>query len=97
MPDEIIVAFHRELNKQTATFNETVKPLELKYYNAIDALDDAEAELLGTVPTTSAGIAAVLQCIFDSAILRDSVACQPMDLLHSLAEAARRLPDHLTA
>jgi hypothetical protein len=47
-PRDAVAALHRELNLQTAAYNETVKPLELAADKACDDYSDAVKKLLNT-------------------------------------------------
>jgi len=81
VPKRLVAALHRELNTQTAAYNERVKPLELAINKASDDYDDAVLRLVTTVPTTSAGLIAFLKYIRDNEVLKEHVATWtgPMD------------------
>jgi hypothetical protein len=60
---DVIAQMHAELDRQTAIYNETVKPLDLAVGEAWDAYSDAVTKLVNTAPTTAAGLVALLTYI----------------------------------
>jgi hypothetical protein len=90
-PDDVVAALHKELNQQTVAYNQTVKPAELNYDQALHALGETEADLLGTAPTTLAGLIAVVEHVCDSQTLIDTVAGDPEEFLQTIARSARTL------
>jgi hypothetical protein len=68
---KIIAGFHKQLDKQTAAYGEAVKPIEAARYEAWDQLDEALTKFLDTVPTTAAGLAAMLACCHDHQEIRN--------------------------
>jgi hypothetical protein len=64
---------HEELDRQTAAFNETVKPLEDAKNEAYEHFDSLFQTLLDTVPTTPAGLAALFTCLRDNDPLREQL------------------------
>jgi hypothetical protein len=86
-PPDVLAMMHRELDRQTAVYDETVKPLELAADNAMDAYGDALTRLLNTEPTTVVGIAAVLLYVRENTDLNDDIK----DFLETIAKAASGL------
>jgi hypothetical protein len=58
-PRECIGPLHRELNRQTAAFNQRVEPLRISSKQACVASSEAARRLMATRPTTLASLAAV--------------------------------------
>jgi hypothetical protein len=73
-PDEVVAAFHKELNRRTATYDETVRLAELSYEQALKELGETEATLLRTPPVTLAGLVAVVEHVCSNTTLFDTVA-----------------------
>jgi hypothetical protein len=65
-PDEVIAAFHDELDRQKTAYAERVKPKERAWANAYDAVGEAGLALIQIAPTTRAGIIALLGYIRDN-------------------------------
>jgi hypothetical protein len=63
---DVIAAMHQELDRQTAVYNETIKPLELAATKTWMDYSEAGTKLLNTVPTTAVGVAAVLAYVGDN-------------------------------
>jgi hypothetical protein len=74
LPDEVVAAFHKELNRRTATYDETVRLAELSYEQALKELGETEATLLRTPPVTLAGLVAVVEHVCSNTTLFDTVA-----------------------
>jgi hypothetical protein len=78
-PDEkaatqIRARLHAELARQTAAYNETVKPLKAAADESGERFWEASQALLEAEPTSLAGLAALFACLRDNASLRQYVS-----------------------
>lgn len=60
---EVVEALHRELDHQITTHNERVKPADDAARDACHAANEAMQDLLNTIPTTKAGLIALLRFV----------------------------------
>ena len=69
-----------ELNRQTAAYNETVKPLDDANNDAYERFDNLFQTLVDTQPTTLPGLAA--SCLRDNKMLREQIWAANDDYIH---------------
>jgi hypothetical protein len=93
-PPDTVAAMHRELDRQTAIHDERVKPSEEAQGQACDASGAAIREMLNTVPTTPAGLMALLEAVRDDQRLAEFLAInEPMEeLLGTVAKFVDNRP-----
>ena len=69
--EKIRAYLHKELDRQTVAYNETIKPLDDANTETWERFDKALQTLLNTQPTTPAGLAALFACFRDNDQLRE--------------------------
>ena len=69
--EKIRAYLHKELDRQTVAYNETIKPLDDANTETWERFDEALQTLLNTQPTTPAGLAALFACFRDNDQLRE--------------------------
>jgi hypothetical protein len=63
LPDDAVAEFHRELNRQTTDYGKIVKTSEEAATAAGDDFDERLWDLVNTMPTTPAGLCAMMECL----------------------------------
>ena len=73
---------HEELDRQTAAYNETVKPLDDANNDAYERFDNLFQTLVDTQPTTLSGLVALFACLRDNKMLREQIWAANDDYIH---------------
>jgi hypothetical protein len=89
---KIRARLHVELDRQTAAYNETVKPLKEAADESGNRFWEASQALLETAPTSLAGLAALFACLRDNDSLRQYVSDNGYleTMVETLAEATAK-------